>query len=90
MNRREEALAVARQLEQMNDRVRNLSFQIAVVYSGLGEYEKAIEWLERAQQTRQSALPFMAIEYRFRPIQQHPRFQEILQDLGLKLAPESL
>jgi tetratricopeptide (TPR) repeat protein len=89
MGRREEALAVARQLENMNANVRNCAFQVAVVYSGLGEREKAFEWLERAYRTKQAAIPHMAIEYRFRPLRQHPLFQAILNDVGLKPVREA-
>jgi tetratricopeptide (TPR) repeat protein len=84
MGRRDEALAVGRQLEDMNARVRNCAFQVAVVYAGLGEHEKAIDWLERAWRTKQSAAPSMAIEYRFEPLRQHPRFRAILEQIGLE------
>ena len=66
MGRREEAQAIASQLEGMNGRVRNCAFQVAVVYSGCSNRSKAIGWLEQAYRTKQAAVPSMAIEYRFR------------------------
>lgn len=86
MGRRKEAQAIASQLEGMNARVRNCAFQVAVVYSGLQQHEKAINWLEQAYRTKQAAVPSMAIEYRFHSLRQHPRFQSLLQQLALKPA----
>jgi tetratricopeptide (TPR) repeat protein len=87
MGRREEARAVALQLEDIHSRVRNSAFQLAVVYAGLGEHERALDWLERAHQTRQAHLTFIAAEYRFEPLRQHPRFLAILNKVGLKVPP---
>jgi tetratricopeptide (TPR) repeat protein len=84
--RREEARAVARQLEDMNVRIRNCAYQVAVVHMGLGEHERALDWLERAFETRQAHVPFMGIDYRFQPLRQHPRFRALLEKLGLKAA----
>ncbi len=84
MGRTKEAKAVIRQLEDMNSRIRNCAFQVAVVYSGLGEHEQVIDWLERAYRTHQVHLPFAAVDYRFQPLHRDPRFQAILGRLGLK------
>jgi tetratricopeptide (TPR) repeat protein len=75
MGRRKEAQEIASQLEDMNARVRNCAFQVAVVYSGLQQHDTAIDWLEQAYRTKQAALPSTAIEYRFHSLRQHPRFQ---------------
>lgn len=82
--RTEDARAVAKQLEEMNSRIRNCAFQIAVVYTGLGEHERALDWLERAWQTRQMHFPFAAVEYRFRSLHQYERFHTLLNRVGLK------
>jgi tetratricopeptide (TPR) repeat protein len=83
MGRKQEAQAVARQLESMHASVRLCAFQVATVYSGMGEYEKAIEWLERTAQSKQAALPMITVDYRLQPLRQHPRFQAIVKSLGL-------
>jgi tetratricopeptide (TPR) repeat protein len=85
MGRTGEARSVARKLEDINSRIRNCAFQIAVVYAGLRDYERSIYWLERAFQTRQMHLPFLTVEYRFQPLRKHPRFRAIVDRLGLKL-----
>jgi tetratricopeptide (TPR) repeat protein len=79
--RRDEALAIARQLEDLNSRVRNCAFQVAMVYIGMGDEGLALEWLERAHATRQVHVPFMAVEPRFRSIRGEARFQAIVRQV---------
>ena len=83
LGRIREAHAVARELEDRNQRVRNYSCHIALVYTGTGEYDRALDWLERAWQTRHMHLPFAVVEHRFAPLRPHPRFRAILARVGL-------
>lgn len=78
------AREVILRLERMNARVRNCSFQIAVVFAGLGEDQAALDWLERAWNARQSHFPFAAVEHRFAKLSRNARFQELLGKVGLK------
>jgi tetratricopeptide (TPR) repeat protein len=84
MGRTQEAQAIARQLEDIHTRVRHCALQTAVVYAGIGNHEKALDWLERAYQARQAGVPLMAIEYRLETLRKNPRFQAILRELGLR------
>jgi tetratricopeptide (TPR) repeat protein len=84
IGRREEAHSVLQRLEDMNARIRNCAFQVAIVYTGLGEQEQALDWFERAYGTRQMAVPLAAVEYRFRALQPHLRFQGVLKQIGLR------
>jgi tetratricopeptide (TPR) repeat protein len=81
--RREEAMEVVTRLERMNANVRNCAFQVAVVYAGLGEQDRALDWLEIAWRTRQVHFPFAAVEPRFRELRDHPRFRSLLSRVGL-------
>lgn len=81
---RQHAAEVAQRLEQINTHVRNCAFQIAVVYEGLGDHDRALDWLERAWRTRQMLVPFAAVEPRFGQLRQSPRFRELLSRLGLQ------
>jgi len=83
------AREVAHTLEKLNSSVRNCAFQVAVVYAGLGEHERALDWLERAWRTRQSHFPFAAAEDRFRDLHQHPRFRQLLGRVGLTPVPRA-
>jgi tetratricopeptide (TPR) repeat protein len=84
LGRRTEAQAVATKLEDLTGRLRNMAYQVGVVYAGLGDSERALDWLERAYQTRQALVPFMAVDYRLKRLRDSPRFRAILDHLGLK------
>jgi hypothetical protein len=78
------AREVAKQLEHIHANVRNCAFQIAVVYAGLREEERALDWLERAWRTHQVHFPFVTVEHRFRDLRKHPRFRGMLTRAGLQ------
>jgi tetratricopeptide (TPR) repeat protein len=81
--RRSEAREILRRLEELNERVRVCAYQIAVVHVGLGEPDRAMEWLERAFARRQMHVPFMAVEPRFDSLRSDPRFKAVLARLNL-------
>jgi tetratricopeptide (TPR) repeat protein len=78
------AREIAQRLEHMNANVRNCAFQVAVVYAGLGEEDRALDWLEQAWRTHQVHFPFATVEYRFRDLRDHPRFRKLLARAGLR------
>jgi len=77
------ARAVAARLEIMNASERNCAFQVAVVYEGLKEHDRALDWPERPWRTRQAQFPFAAAERRFCDLHRSPRFRELLGRAGL-------
>lgn len=87
MGRVAEAKAVLRQLEIMNSSLRNCAFQIAVVHAGLGNDDLALNWLERAHQSRQALIPFAAVEYRLERLRGHARLQAIFSQLRISANP---
>ncbi len=58
-------------------------YNIAMVYAGLSDVESALEWLERAYETRDARLTFLAVEPKWDFMRQHPRFQDLLRRLAL-------
>ncbi|MDH3528896.1 MAG: protein kinase [Acidobacteriota bacterium] len=58
------------------------SYGIALVYTGLGEKDKAIESLITACGERNLEIVFLNVEPRFDPLRDDPRFQEIISHLG--------
>jgi tetratricopeptide (TPR) repeat protein len=85
IGRGDEARAILRRLEDLNERVRACAYQVAVVHVGLGEHAQALDWLERAYQVRQMHVPFMVVDHRLKPLRESPRFQAIVRRLGLKI-----
>ncbi len=59
------------------------SYDIAIIYTGLGDTAKAFEYLEKAYDERNEYLSYMKSDPRFAPLRSDPRFQDILRRIGL-------
>lgn len=81
--KREEALAVIKKLEEKYDRKKALGRNIARVYAGLGEKDKAFAWLEKDFQTRSSFLPYISWFPAFEPLRDDPRYKDLLKRMDL-------
>ena len=55
----------------------------AIVHLGLGEYDRALEWLERGMDQRLMPLSALKVHPVYTPLRAEPRFQVLLQRLGL-------
>jgi len=62
LGNRDEALRILNQLLEMREQQYVSAFNIARVYSGLGEDDQAFAWLERAYQERNGELVFLKSE----------------------------
>ncbi len=58
-------------------------YDIALVYTGLGEKEKALDWLETAYEERSSWMTFAKVSAELDPLRGEPRFRALLRKLGL-------
>ena len=59
------------------------NFLIALVWVGLGEHERAFEWLEKAFVHRDSLLPVLEVDQVWDPLRSDPRCTDILERMGL-------
>ncbi len=57
-------------------------FGIAVIYTGLGRNEDALQWLSRAYAQDDPWLANLKIDPRLNPLHSDPRFQELLRKIG--------
>ncbi|MGE5715684.1 MAG: tetratricopeptide repeat protein, partial [Acidobacteriota bacterium] len=81
--RRDEALAILDELEELSQRRYVPGSSRALCCLGLGDLERALEWLERGYEQRDSLLPYLRVIRAFRPLDPDPRFQDLLRRLGL-------
>ena len=81
--KRAEAIAVAKELEAKYARNEAAGHEVAAVYSGLGEKDKAFEWLEKDFQNRDSRLTTFRWETQFEPLRDDPRYKDLLKRMGL-------
>jgi len=56
---------------------------LAMLYAGLGDADKAIEWAEKAYEARDPLLAFIKTDIEWDPVRSDPRFQELLRKIGL-------
>ena len=58
-------------------------FDIALIYTALGEKDTAFAWLEKAVAERSTWLVYSKWEPRLDPLRSDPRFQDLLRRIGL-------
>ncbi|HEV2690689.1 MAG TPA: tetratricopeptide repeat protein, partial [Bryobacteraceae bacterium] len=58
-------------------------YNIAMVYAGLNEVESVLCWLEKAYETRDVRLTFLAVEPKWDFMRGHPQFLDLLGRLAL-------
>jgi TolB-like protein/DNA-binding winged helix-turn-helix (wHTH) protein/Flp pilus assembly protein TadD len=82
-NKAEVDKILAQMLEQSKKRYVS-PFYVSVVYAGLHENEKAMDWLEKAYEDRSNAIIFLKVDPDFDGLRSNPRFQALLRRLALQ------
>jgi TolB-like protein/Tfp pilus assembly protein PilF len=59
------------------------AFDLAILYTGMGEKERAFEWLDKAFEERSLFLIYSRWEPRLDPLRSDPRFQDLQRRMGL-------
>jgi len=77
------AHAICRKLDRLAEERYVSMYHRAFVHVGLGEYDHAMDLLERAYDERAGALYNLKGSLLLRPLQSHPRFQVLLRKLNL-------
>ncbi|HEU5450341.1 MAG TPA: tetratricopeptide repeat protein [Terriglobales bacterium] len=81
--RRAEALRI---LDELKARERSGYVPAAsfiITYMGLGDYDRAFAWIEKACQEHSNILQFVKVHPLFDPLRQDPRFAGLVQRVGL-------
>ncbi len=79
----QKARDVLRQLEALSRQRFVSPYHMAFVYTGLGEQDSAIDWLERAYEGRSGPVYSVKGSFLFTPLRPHPRFQALLKKMNL-------
>jgi DNA-binding winged helix-turn-helix (wHTH) protein/TolB-like protein/Tfp pilus assembly protein PilF len=77
------AREVLEQLIRRSRRENVPAYSMALVYIGLGERDKALEWLDKAFQDRSTYLVYAKIDPLLDPVRSDPRFAALLHRMGL-------
>ncbi|MFZ0584510.1 MAG: winged helix-turn-helix domain-containing protein [Candidatus Acidiferrales bacterium] len=60
-------------------------FYVALIFTGLRENDKALDWLDKAYQDRSNPLIFLKVDPELDPLRVNPRFQDLQRRIGLPL-----
>jgi TolB-like protein len=80
---RDSAMAALEALKKMSQGGRVLPFNLALVYLGLGDRERALDHLERALAANSQMMAWIGQDAIFDPLRSGPRFKELLKKLNL-------
>jgi len=80
-----QARSIVTRLEQMRTTKYVPAVYIALVYVGLGDRDKAFQWLDRAYEERCEYLVYLPTEPMADPLRSDARFPRFIERLGLKV-----
>jgi TolB-like protein/DNA-binding winged helix-turn-helix (wHTH) protein/Tfp pilus assembly protein PilF len=81
--RRAKAREILEELQHHSRTTYVSSYMIATIYAGLGDKEKAFEFLEKAYRDRSSDLPyFLRADLRMDSLRSDPRFQDLMHRMN--------
>jgi TolB-like protein/Tfp pilus assembly protein PilF len=80
--RKAEAISILNELKDRSTTNQYISaFQMALVYVGFGEKDKAIEWLDKAKSERDPFLIYVNVDPNFDSLRDDPRFTDLAGSL---------
>jgi serine/threonine protein kinase/tetratricopeptide (TPR) repeat protein len=80
---RGDATMIIRELQEQSTRRFVSPFELAIIYIGLGETDRAFEWLEKAYQARSDLLVYLNVDPRLDPIRTDRRFSALVDRVGV-------
>ena len=81
--RKSEARKVLDDVVQLRARGYFPSYEIALIYTGMGEKDRAFEWLDKAYDERYPWLIHLRVDPRFDTLHSDPRFADLVRRVGL-------
>jgi TolB-like protein/Flp pilus assembly protein TadD len=81
--KRSEALAGLAELQERSKRQYVPPYDIALIYVGLGEKDKAFTWLEKAYTDHSTEMIYFKVEPMLAPLRSDSRYQNLLQRMKL-------
>ena len=78
------ARAVLAELEERSRREFVSPYHFAYVYTGLGEHDRALDFLEQAVEERTGATYSIKGSFLFKPLRGHPRFRALIRAMRLE------
>jgi len=79
--KKEEALRVVDELQQLSKHRYIMAYWMALIYAGLGDRDTAFRWLEVAREERSPMLAFLKMDPRMDNLRCDPRYVQILKKM---------
>jgi TolB-like protein/DNA-binding winged helix-turn-helix (wHTH) protein/Tfp pilus assembly protein PilF len=81
--KRDEAIKMLDDLKELSKRRPVLAWDMAIIYTGLGEKDLAFKWLRQACEERHGMVVYLKFDPLFKSLRNDPRFADLLQYIGL-------
>jgi TolB-like protein/DNA-binding winged helix-turn-helix (wHTH) protein/Tfp pilus assembly protein PilF len=81
--KRDEAIKKLDELKELSKRRGAPAYEMAIIYTGLGEKDLAFKWLRQACEGRHGLVVYLKFDPIFRSLRTDPRFADLLQYIGL-------
>ena len=82
-DRSSEAKDVLDKLLKLSDASYVSPYSIALIYAGMNDNNKAMEWLERGYRERSALMVFLKTEPKWNNLRADPRFRDLLKRMNL-------
>ena len=82
-SRTAEAEAILHELLARLERMYVSPAALSLAYVGLGDHERALDWMERAMDDRRGWLAYLCVNAIFDPLRDAPRFKVLVERMGL-------
>jgi TolB-like protein/DNA-binding winged helix-turn-helix (wHTH) protein/Tfp pilus assembly protein PilF len=80
--RKAEARKILAELQSLSEHSYVPATDMALIYAGLGDKDKAFAWLDKAYEEHSFSLSNLKVEPRFDPLRSDPRFADLLRSIG--------
>jgi DNA-binding winged helix-turn-helix (wHTH) protein/TolB-like protein/Tfp pilus assembly protein PilF len=82
--RRSEALKEINKLQELSKQRYVAPYNLALIYTSLGDKNNALEWLEKAYEDRSTLLVWIRVDPRLDTLRSEPRFKAVMRQMGLE------
>ncbi len=85
--KRDAAYRIIDELKELSSKQYISPYNIALVFTGLGEKDQAFEWLDKAFEDRSGLLVYLNTQHSFDSLRGDPRFHDLARRIGLPERP---
>jgi tetratricopeptide (TPR) repeat protein len=84
VGKKEEAVNILNELTALSKKTYVSPYYFAILYHGLGDTEKAIDFFYKAYEEREGLMVYMKVDHLLGDFKNHPRVKDILKKIGLE------